>query len=80
MLKLIGTAVVFWVIWRILDSLVSKKQKLPDLKPGQFIIQTKSGEHYVVQEAPEEPESEEPEPDTRRADNVVKFPMSGRHG
>lgn len=73
MLELIGTAVVFWVIWWILDSLFSKKQKLPDLERDEYIIQTKSGEHYIVIDVPE-PEIE------NVPGKVVKFPKGGRHG
>jgi len=82
MLELIGGAVVVWLIFKLLDSLFSKKQKLPDLKPGEFIIQTKSGEHYIVRDAPEpEPEAEEdPQPTTEPHGKVVKFPKGGRHG
>ncbi|MGB5440895.1 MAG: hypothetical protein WBN57_11280 [Gammaproteobacteria bacterium] len=74
MLELIGSAVLIWVIFRALDSLFSGKQKLPDLKPGEFIIQTKSGEHYIVRDAPEEEQSQE----EGQPANVVRFPGADR--
>jgi hypothetical protein len=82
MLKLIGGAVLVWLVFRVLDSLFRSKQKLPDLKPGEFIIQTKDGEHYVVRDAPaEDPElEEEGEHIPEQHGNVVKFPKGGRHG
>ena len=73
MLELIGSAILIWIIFRALDSLFARKQKLPDLKPGEFIIQTKSGEHYIVRDAPEGEQQDLPE-------NVVKFPKGGHHG
>ena len=76
MLELIGSAILIWVIFRALDSLFSGKQKLPDLKPGEFIIQTKSGEHYIVRDVPEEEQSQE----EYRPANVVMFPGGGRQG
>jgi hypothetical protein len=76
MLELIGSAILIWAIFRALDSLFSGKQKLPDLKPGEFIIQTKSGEHYIVRDVPEEEQSQEED----RPANVVRFPGGGRQG
>ena len=67
MLELIGGAVVVWLIFKLLDGMFSKKQKLPDLKPGEYIIQTKNGEHYIVKDVPEPEIHDEP-------GRVVKFP------
>lgn len=53
MIELIGTAVMFWVVWRVLDSVFRRNPKqtpLPDLKPGEFIVQADDGNFYIVRE------------------------------
>ena len=78
MLELIGTAVVFWIIWLILDSVFRRKPKqettLPNLKPGEFIVQADDGNFYVVRET--EPEQETVLPEDL-PDNVVRFAGHG---
>lgn len=66
MLELIGTAVVFWVIWKLLDTLFTRKPKPQKDAAGQFIVQADDGHYYLVKEV--EPEPEQPLPD-----NVVEL-------
>ena len=53
MLSFIGSIVICYFCFRILDAIFRPRQKLPTLKPGQSIIQHTDGNYYVVQEAEE---------------------------
>ncbi len=58
MLELVLSAAVFWVIWKILDALFSRKPKSAE---GQFLVKAADGQYYLVEEIDDEPETPEPE-------------------
>ena len=73
MLELIGSAIVFWLVWKALDFIFTKKPK-PHGK--RFAIQDReTGEYYIVEEQEAEQQEQQDLPD-----NVVKFPKGKRHG
>jgi len=78
MLKLIGTACVFWLVWKVLDAIFRRKPKATPYRPGDYLKQLDDGQWYVVRDVPVAPEELEEVPEQHG--NVVKFPKGGRHG
>jgi hypothetical protein len=68
MISILVSAVVFWIIWRVLDSVFSRRVRPAALKPGDYLKEI-NGELYLVRDIQSEPE-ELPE---ELPSNVVRF-------
>ncbi len=64
MLEIILSAIVFWIIWRILDAIFTRKAKTPE----RFVVKDSDGLFWLLEDKPDEPPADLPDNVTRLDD------------